>query len=64
MKNKNFNTRKMIFLSLMVGIALIIYIIESQIPVLFPGIKLGLANVISLITLVMLGGYEAYWLCF
>ncbi|MBN3376699.1 heptaprenyl diphosphate synthase, partial [Clostridium botulinum] len=48
MKNKNYNTRKMIFLSLMVGIALIIYIIEAQIPVLFPGIKLGLANVISL----------------
>ncbi|NFH48741.1 heptaprenyl diphosphate synthase, partial [Clostridium sporogenes] len=29
MKNKNYSTRKMIFLSLMVGIALIIYIIEA-----------------------------------
>lgn len=64
MKNKNYNTRKMIFLSLMVGIALIIYIIESQIPVLFPGIKLGLANVISLVTLVMVGGYEAILVMF
>ena len=64
MKNKNYNTRKMIFLSLMVGIALIIYIIEAQIPVLFPGIKLGLANVISLVTLIMLGGYEALLVMF
>ncbi|MCC5423738.1 Gx transporter family protein [Clostridium botulinum] len=64
MKNKNYNTRKMIFLSLMVGIALIIYIIEAQIPVLFPGIKLGLANVISLVTLIMLGGYESLLVMF
>lgn len=64
MKNRNLNTKKMIFLSLMVGIALIIYIIEAQIPVLFPGIKLGLANVISLVTLIMLGGKEALLVMF
>ncbi|GAA0744975.1 Gx transporter family protein [Clostridium oceanicum] len=62
MNNKN--TKKMIFLSLMVSIALVIYIIESQIPVLFPGIKLGLANIISLVTLIMVGGKEALLVMF
>ncbi|WP_373899602.1 Gx transporter family protein [Haloimpatiens sp. FM7315] len=50
---------KIIFLSLMTAIALIIYVVESQIPVIFPGIKLGLANVISLVVLITLGGKEA-----
>lgn len=58
------NTTKMVFLSLMVGIALIIYIIEAQIPVLFPGIKLGLANIISLVTLIMVGWTEAFLVMF
>ncbi len=33
-------------------------------PCTFPGIKLGLANVISLVTLIMLGGYEALLVMF
>lgn len=52
-------TKKMVLISLLVAIALVIYIIESQIPVLFPGIKLGLANSISLVVLVFLGWKEA-----
>lgn len=51
--------KKMVFLSFLVGIALVIYVIESQIPVLFPGIKLGLANMISLTALILLGWKEA-----
>ena len=47
--------RRMVFLSFLVGMALVIYIAESQIPVLFPGIKLGLANTISLTALILLG---------
>ena len=53
-------TRKMVLLSLLVSIALVIYLIEAQIPVLFPGIKLGLANSISLVALILLGWKEAF----
>lgn len=52
-------TKKMVFISLMTSIAIIIYIIEAQIPVLFPGIKLGLANTVSLSALILFGGKEA-----
>ena len=54
------NTRKMVLLSILVSIALVIYLIEAQIPVLFPGIKLGLANSISLVALILLGWKEAF----
>lgn len=56
---KMIKTKKLVFLSLLVGIALIIYVIEAQIPVLFPGVKLGLANIISLFALLVLGWKEA-----
>ena len=36
-------TKRMILHSVLVAIALVIYLDEAQIPVLFPGIKLGLA---------------------
>jgi len=53
-------TKRMVLLSMLVAIALVIYLIEAQIPVLFPGIKLGLANSISLVALVLLGWREAF----
>ncbi len=53
------NTRKMVFISILVSIALVIYLIEAQIPVLAPGIKLGLANSISLVALILFGWKEA-----
>ncbi len=53
-------TKKMILLSILVAIALVIYLIEAQIPVLFPGIKLGLANSISLVALILIGWKEAF----
>lgn len=61
MKN---NTKKMVLLSLMTSIALVIYVLEAQIPVLFPGIKLGLANMISLTALILLGWREALIIMF
>ncbi len=52
-------TKKMAFLSLMVAYSLILYIIETYIPnpliAIFPGAKLGLANIITLISLITLG---------
>jgi uncharacterized membrane protein len=55
-------TKKMVFISMLVSIALVIYIVELQIPVLvpgIPGIKLGLANSISLAALILFGWKEA-----
>lgn len=53
------NTKRLLYLSFCIGIALIIYFIEAQIPVLFPGIKLGLANSVSLFVLLCFGWKEA-----
>lgn len=54
-----YKTKKMIFLSFLTSMALVIYVLESQIPILFPGIKLGLANIISLTALILIGWKEA-----
>lgn len=53
-------TKRMVLLSMLVAMALVIYLVEGQIPVLFPGIKLGLANSISLVTLILFGWKEAF----
>ena len=47
---KNNKTKKLVLLSLLTALALIIFTIESAIPPLVPiqGVKLGLANVITL----------------
>lgn len=52
-------TKKMTFLGLMVAYSLVLYIIETYIPnpliAIFPGAKLGLSNIITLISLIILG---------
>ena len=52
-------TKKMIFLGLMVSYSLVLYIIETYIPnpliAIFPGAKLGLSNIITLVSLIILG---------
>ena len=55
-------TKKIAFLALLTAIALTIFIIEAQIPPLVPiaGVKIGLANVITLFALVTLGRKEAF----
>ncbi|WIV10593.1 Gx transporter family protein [Proteiniborus sp. MB09-C3] len=54
--------RKLILLSLLVSLGLALSIIESMIPIpiLLPGMKLGLANIVCLITLVLFGCKEAF----
>ena len=53
------NTKKMTYMSLMVGYSLILSIIEGYIPnpliTIFPGAKLGLTNIITLTSLVVFG---------
>lgn len=55
-------TRKMVFLSLLVSQGLVLHIIESMIPVPFitPGAKLGLANIVTAISLYLFGEVETF----
>ena len=59
-------TRKMVFLSLLVAQALVLHIIESMIPVPFitPGAKLGLANIVTVVSLYSFGEKETFIVIF
>ncbi len=55
--------RKLVFISIMISISVVLSIIESTISgliFLVPGVKLGLANVITLIILMTLGEKDAF----
>lgn len=53
-------TRKMVLLSLLSAIALTIFMVEAQIPALvpIPGIKLGLANIVTVFAVFAIGSRE------
>lgn len=54
-------TRKLALMAMFTAASLIVFVIEAQIPapIPVPGVKLGLANVVTLIAMVMLGRREA-----
>lgn len=54
-------TKKLALMALLTAMALTIFMIESQLPppVPIPGIKLGLANIITLTAMLLLGRREA-----
>ena len=54
------NTKKLVFLALLTAISLVIWVIEAQIPppVPVPGIKLGLASVVTLTAMALLSRRE------
>ncbi len=54
-------TRKLVFMALLTALELVIWVIEAQIPapVPVPGVKLGLASVITLTAMAVLGRKEA-----
>jgi heptaprenyl diphosphate synthase len=54
-------TRKLALMAVLTAIALTIFMIENQLPsiVPIPGVKLGLANIITLTAMVLLGRKEA-----
>lgn len=54
-------TKKLALMAVLTAIALTIFMIEAQIPapVPIPGVKLGLANIITLTTMLILGRKEA-----
>lgn len=53
---------KMVFLSLLVSIGLAVSVLESSIPlpIPFPGARLGLSNIVILVTLVVFGYKDAF----
>ncbi|KNF09464.1 heptaprenyl diphosphate synthase component I [Gottschalkia purinilytica] len=53
--------KKIIFLSVLVSLGLALNIVESMIPfpIIIPGAKLGLSNIVSLVALVLFGFKEA-----
>ena len=55
------NTKKLVSLALLTAIALTIFIVEAQIPALVPiaGIKLGLANIVTVFVVFAIGAKEA-----
>jgi heptaprenyl diphosphate synthase len=54
-------TRKIVFLAIMTSLAVVLSIVESLISVIFiPGVKLGLANVITLIILMTFSDKDAF----
>ena len=54
--------RKMVMLSLYAAIALALFVLEAQIPipVAIPGVKLGLANVVTLLVLTQYRARDAF----
>ena len=54
-------TKKLALMALLTAIALTIFVVEAQIPapVPIPGVKLGLANIVTLIAIKLLGKKEA-----
>lgn len=57
------NTRHVMRVAMFVALSLIMFMVESLLPPLLafaPGAKIGLANVVSLCALVLLGVFQAY----
>ena len=54
-------TRKLSFMAVLTAVALTVFVIEAQLPTLvpIPGVKPGLANVITLAAMLLLGRKEA-----
>ena len=60
-KTKFFSARRVATLSVLTAMGLITFMIESLFPPLFlPGAKMGISNVFSLLTLIVLGPTEAF----
>lgn len=59
MKN---NIKKLTLTGCLASLALIIFVVEAQLPsVAIPGVKLGLANIVVLFTIVAVGKREAFF---
>ena len=57
-------TKRLTRMSLLTALALMIFTIEAQIPALvpIPGVKLGLANIITVYAMFALGPRDTFWI--
>lgn len=58
--DKKFTVKKLTIMAMFLSIALIIYILEPQLPIPVPGVKIGLSNIITLYMLVMFKKRDAF----
>lgn len=59
---KNFSVKKLTQLSVLITIAVIIFVLEMQLPPLtpIPGIKMGLSNIITLVVMILFSRKDAF----
>lgn len=60
MKKHYTKTRRLAILSMLVTMSIILQLVEPGLPLPVPGVKLGLANIMGLITLFMFSSKEMY----
>ena len=64
MNNSHLKTRKLVFYGLMVAYSLALYLLEQLLPnpliAFFPGAKLGLSNIVSLLCLLNFGFKDSF----
>lgn len=54
-------TKKMVYMALLSAIAIVLHIVEGMIPLPLPyGVKLGLANIISMVVIELYGAKEMF----
>lgn len=54
-------TQKIVYLSLLAALAIVLHMVESSIPIPLPvGVKLGFANIISLVVIQLYGAKEMF----
>ncbi len=55
-------TKKLVVTAILAAVALGVYVLESQIPapIPVPGVKLGLANIVTLAAMILLGRKQAF----
>ncbi len=60
------NTKKISVMGLFIAIALVLHLIERMLPIPFivPGAKLGLANIITIVSLIVLGYKDTFLILF
>ena len=57
--NNHYNTKRLAYMALFAAVALGLWELESLIPMPLPGVKPGLANIVTLVAMVLLGRREA-----
>jgi len=61
---KSINTKKLVYISLLVSISIVLHTLEAMLPLPSPWIKLGITNIGTLLAIVLLGFQEALVVAF